>query len=166
MSEFDPVAAVHLLVKHGVRFVVIGGVAANVWGSPSITNDTDIVYDRTDRNMRRLVDALRASGARLRGVDEDVPSLLDKETIERGMNFTFSTEVGALDVLGRAAGAEDFERLYAAGRDVDVEGVIVRVADLTDLIAMKRAAGRAKDRAEVEILAALEEERAKRRDAH
>jgi hypothetical protein len=105
---FDPVGALQSLQRHGVRFVVIGGVAGRLWGSPTMTNDIDICYDRDPANLERLAGALIDLRARLRGVDEDVPFVLDAVTLAKGQNFTFTTDLGALDVLGLPAGVKDF----------------------------------------------------------
>jgi hypothetical protein len=157
---FDPIAALAVLQRHGVRFVVIGGVAARLWGSPTMTNDVDICYDRDRANLERLAAALQELHARLRGVDDEVPFLLDAETLARGQNFTFTTDLGPLDILGLPAGVKDFNELAVNATSFDLgDGVIVSVCDLDDLIRMKRAAGRPKDRVELEILAAVREER-------
>ena len=65
---FDPIAALRVLQRHDVRFVIIGGVAARLWGSPTMTNDVDICYDRARSNLERLAAALQELDARLRGV--------------------------------------------------------------------------------------------------
>ena len=101
---YDPLAALGVLNRFGVRFVVIGGVAGRLWGSPTLTNDVDICYERSQDNLERLAAALVDLDARLRGVDENVPFLLDAETLKRGQNFTFTTSLGPLDVLGLPAG--------------------------------------------------------------
>lgn len=152
-----------MLTRHGVRFVVIGGVAGRLWGSPTLTNDVDICYERSRDNLENLSDALVELGARLRGVDDVVPFLLDAETLERGQNFTFTTSLGPLDVLGLPAGVRHFEELAANAAEFDLgDGVEVQVCDLDDLIRMKRASGRAKDRIELEVLAAVRDERERR----
>jgi hypothetical protein len=157
---FDPLATLATLQRHGVRFVLIGGVAGRLWGSPTMTNDIDLCYERSPENLERLAAGLRELGARLRGVDDGVPFLLDAETLERGANFTFATTYGPLDVLGLPAGVGDFSELAVNAVKFDLgDGVIVEVCDLDDLIRMKRAAGRPKDRIELEILGAVREER-------
>jgi len=156
---YDPLHALRTLQQHGVRFVVIGGVAGRLWGSPTMTNDTDICYARDQANLERLADALGELHARLRGVDDDVPFRLDARSLANGQNFTFTTTDGPLDVLGMPAGVDGFEELSRNAVEFDVgEGMILRVCDLDDLIRMKRAAGRAKDRIELEVLAAVREE--------
>jgi hypothetical protein len=78
------------------------------------------------------------------------------------MNFTFRTTAGDLDVLGQPAGVDGYAELAPNAVLVDIGGAQVRVADLDDLIRMKVAAGRPKDRIEVEVLAAVRDERRER----
>lgn len=156
---YDPLGALRTLQSHRVRFVVIGGVAGRLWGSPTMTNDVDVCYDRDPKNLPRLAEALRELGARLRGVDDEVPFLLDAKTLANGQNFTFMTDLGPLDVLGAPAGVRGFEELAVNAAEFDLGGgLVVLVCDLSDLIRMKRAAGRPKDRIEVEVLTAVQEE--------
>jgi predicted nucleotidyltransferase len=159
VAPFDPLAALTALRQGAVDFVLIGGVAARLHGSPSLTRDVDICYDRDRDNVERLADVLRELHARLRGVDDDVPFLLDARTLLAGNNFTFVTDVGDVDVLSLPAGVDGYAELARSAELVDLGDVSVLVATVEDLIRMKTAAGRAKDRAEVEILAALREER-------
>lgn len=161
-SAFDPERILRTLAEHRVRYVLIGGLAGRLWGSPTVTNDLDLCYARDRSNLERLAEALRTLDARLRGADPDVPFLLDAETLERGDHFTFATAAGNLDILGHPAGSRGFEDLIATAAPMRLSGKKVLVADLDDLIAMKRAAGRPKDRVEVEILTALRDELSER----
>jgi len=148
-----------VLHKWRVEYVVIGGIAATFQGSTTITRDFDICYSRNRMNLERLASALRELKARLRGVDVDVPFQLDATSLRNGLNFTFKTEHGDFDCLGDPGGGFDYELLNRNADEVDVAGRKVMVASLDDLIAMKRAAGRNKDRIEVENLSALREVR-------
>ena len=100
--------------------------------------------------------------ARLRGVKEEVPFRLDARTLALGDSFTFVSDVGDLDCLGTPTGTGGFDDLRASAELVDVDGLKVWVTSLADLIEMKRAAGRNKDRVELEVLGALRDERGKR----
>lgn len=155
---FDPFLALRTLVAHGVRFVMIGGLAGRAWGSPLITNDLDICYDRDGDNLERLAAALVALHAKVRGVDDDVPFLLDAEILARGDRFTFVTDAGDLDILGTPSGTRGYPDLAANALWMDLDGTGVLVTDLSDLIEMKLAAGRPKDRAAVEELDVLRQE--------
>jgi hypothetical protein len=147
------------LESAGVRFVVVGGVAGAAHGSPSVTQDLDVCYDRAPGNLDRLATVLGSLHARLRGVDEDVPFRADAAALAAGDHFTFTTDAGDLDLLGTPAGTLGYDELAAGAVAVDLgEGLVVRFASLDDLIRMKRAAGRPRDLAELEILGALREE--------
>ena len=151
--DFDPRRILDTLVRHGVDFVVIGGLAGMAHGSAYNTDDTDVTYGRTHDNLERLAAALAELEATLRGpnVPPDLPFVPDAETLRRGANFTFTTKHGILDILGDPAGAPRYHDLVADAVEVDIAGVRVRVSSLDHLIAMKEAAGRPRDK-----LAAME----------
>ena len=158
MSAFDPLPALRVLHQHDVRFVLIGGLAGREHGSTTVTNDLDVCYDRAPDNLERLAVALRAMNARLRGIDEDVPFVLDARTLRNGDSFTFETDYGAVDVLATPSGTSGYPDLVAGAEPMDLGEFAVQVVALNDLIRMKRAAGRPKDRIEVEVLIALRDE--------
>jgi hypothetical protein len=161
---FDPIGMLKVLDRHRVRYVVIGGFAGRFWGSNSITNDLDICYARDKKNFEALASALRELAARLRGAPPDIPFLLDAKTLEAGDHFTFETSLGPLDCLGTPLASGGYRDLIQGSTTMNVEGVEVPVASLEDVMRLKGAAGRPKDRAELEILAALQEVRARRGD--
>lgn len=138
------------LIRHGVDFVLIGGMAGISHGSNFPSYDLDVVYARDRDNIARLVDALGEIGVALRGAPADLPFQLDARTIENGSNFTFITPHGDLDILGRADGMPSYDELKAEAPVREVLGLQVRVASIDHLIAMKRAANRPKDRIMVE----------------
>ena len=158
LPAFDPLKAFRVLLQHGVRFVIIGGLAGRLLGSPTVTNDLDICYGRDPANLERLANALRALKARLRGVDEEVPFELDAESLAAGDTFTFVTDAGYLDIIGTPAGTTGYDDLARTATKLELNGLSVAVTHVEDLIRMKRAAGRPKDKIEVEVLLALRDE--------
>ena len=160
MSEppFDPLLALRTLVDRGARFVLIGGYAGALRGSPVITGDVDICYARDDENLERLAGALVSLDARLRGAPPDVPFRLDARTLRAGDHFTFTTSAGPLDILGMPAGTKGFADLDGGATDEVIDGLTIWVASIEDLIRMKRASGRAKDRVALEWLSAVRDE--------
>ncbi len=155
---FQPVSILHALVDRGVRFVLIGGLAGAIRGSPVITGDVDICHARDRENLGRLAGILRDLGARLRGAPLEVPFQLDVAALEAGDHFTFATNLGSLDCVGTPAGTDGFADVDASATDESLDGIVVRVASLDDLIRMKRAAGRRQDLIAVEWLEALRDE--------
>ena len=146
--------AEHLL-RFGVEFIVIGGQAAALHGSPVPTYDVDVCYRRTPENLRRLANALQELHVSLRGAPPDLPFRLDAESLALGANFTFNTDLGPLDLLGWVEPFGTFEELTQRAEQVTVEGVPLNLIGLDDLIAIKRHLGRPKDRAALVQLEAL-----------
>lgn len=139
----------------GIDFVVIGGFAAIAHGSVQVTRDLDICYSTDAPNLEALGRGLVELGARLRGVAEDVPFVPEGATLRRTRVLTLETAEGPLDILADPAGTPGYEILSQRAIEVPVAGVIVRVASLEDLLAMKRASGRPKDLLAVEELEAI-----------
>jgi predicted nucleotidyltransferase len=128
-----------------VRFVLIGGLALISHGSETFTRDLDLCYAREAKNLTALAEALAPLHPRLRGAPEGLPFVLDARTLRSGANFTLVTDAGDVDLLGDVEGARSFDALWERSIETELFGVRVHVASLDDLIAMKRAAGRAKD---------------------
>ena len=147
------------LVRGGVEFVLIGGCAANLHGSPRYTLDVDVVYRRSRENMERLVATLAPVKPYLRGAPPGLPFKLDLATMRAGLNFTLTTEMGDLDLLGEVAGDGTYEALLPFVEPKVAFGVTLPVVNLEKLIALKRAAGRPKDFEPIAELEAIRQER-------
>lgn len=161
MSKFALVRALDALVRNGVRFIIIGGVAGRAWGSPSMTDDLDVCYDRRPDNLDALARALSELKATLRGAPPGLPFQSDARTLRAGDSFSFDTSAGSFDCLGTPSPTTGYDELVLNATEVEIEHLRVLVCSLDDLIRMKRAANRPKDRVELEILAAVKEEREK-----
>jgi hypothetical protein len=161
-AEFQPESVIRLLGRHRVRYVLIGGLAAVTHGAPLITQDIDACYARDDLNLRRIAKALVEVHAELRGADPGVPFRSDAKALRAGDAFTFTTDVGWLDLLGTPPGTSGYDDLARTADAFDLFGNRVLVASVDDLIRMKRAAGRPKDLLALEELGALRDELAGR----
>ena len=155
-ANFDQILA--LLARHGVRFILIGGGAAITHGSARATQDVDVVYARDDENIRALAECLQDVSPRLRGAPEGLPFFWDEATIRNGLNFTLSTDIGDLDLLGEAAGDGSYKSLLPDSDELEVFGARCRCVTLSRLIRLKQAAGRPKDLEAIAELQALAEE--------
>ncbi len=155
----DLTGLVRVLSAGGVRYIIVGGVAASLHGALRTTLDLDVVYDRDPENVARLVRALAPYSPYLRGAPSGLPFRLDEETVARGLNFTLVTALGDLDLLGEVTGGGDFDRLQRESESVRLAGFECQVVSLPQLIVLKRAAGRGKDREALAELEALLEER-------
>lgn len=159
MPETDFGAILQNLSKGGVDFILIGGLAAIVHGTARVTYDVDVVYSRASENMQRIVETLAPLSPYLRDAPPGLPFRLDLRTLRNGLNFTFKTTLGDLDLLGEAAGGGSYETLLPFSEEAEAFGVRVRTVNLEKLIELKRAAGRPKDFEAIAELEAIRQER-------
>jgi predicted nucleotidyltransferase len=157
MPEFAPQDILGILDRHGVRYVLIGGLAAILYGAPHITTDVDIVPQEGPDNLRRLSEAMRELNARIRvaGDEEGVPFSHDAASLARLGTWNLVTDRGNLDVVFVPSGTRGFDDLVRDAHHVAVRGVDVPVASLADVIRSKEAAGRERDRSVLPVLRAL-----------
>ena len=147
------------LVHADVAFVVIGGVALVTQGGARATFDLDVCYERSPKNHLHLERALSPLNPRLRGVDQSLPFFLDVRALGSGLNFTLTTSLGDLDLLGEVAGVGNYADAAADADVVEAFGVSFKVLSLAKLEASKRAAGRPKDLQDLAEIAALRDRR-------
>lgn len=154
---FDPEQILRVLNAHHVVYVLVGGLAATLRGSPTVTYDVDVTAEQSSANLRRLADALGELGA-VRYTDPDAPVAQPRadELTERIEQF--ASPIGYIDVIREIRAVGGYERLDESAENIDVAGVTVRVAALDDIIASKEAAGRRKDHAALPALYALRDE--------
>jgi hypothetical protein len=136
---------IELFRSHGVEFIVIGGQAAVLHGSPIPTVDVDLSYRRTRENLQRLAAALKSLNPTLRGAPADLPFRLDSESLALGANFTFDTSAGPLDLLGWVEPLGTYDDFVSRAVTIEVAGAPIQVISLDDLIAIKRHLRRPKD---------------------
>jgi hypothetical protein len=140
-----------VLLRHGVEFFVVGGVAAQLEGAPILTLDLDILYDKTPENLDHLLAALRELKAHYRDlagrrIEPDLPKL---ETMRMHLLLT---ELGALDVLGVIGGGLTYQDLVSRTVLYELGELRVRVLELGAVIETKEQANRDKDRAVLPVL--------------
>lgn len=143
------------LERHHVKYLVLGGTAANAYGAQRITKDFDCLPERSLDNLVRLAGAMRELNARLRVAGltdaeaQRLPVHVDAHQLRQMELSTWRTDAGDFDVLadlpdrrGRHLGYED---LTARAVTIDLAGLPVQVAALDDVIASKEWADRPKD---------------------
>jgi len=157
MTDFQTL--VGALTAGNVKFIIVGGLAATVHGSARLTQDVDVVYARDEANLARLMEALAPFEPYLRGAPPGLPFEWSVDTLRRGLNFTLTTDVGDIDLLGEITGGGGYLDLLRHTIEIGLFGRECRCLDLQSLIRTKRAAGRPRDLQMLAELEALLEER-------
>ena len=149
-----------MLLEGSVEFILVGGVAGNIHGAARATYDVDVVYSRSAANLSRVVAALGPHRPYLRGAPLGLPFSFDVQTLRQGLNFTLTTSLGDIDLLGEIAGGGTYENLLDGSQMISLLGGSCHCVTLETLIRLKRAAGRPKD---LDAIAELEALRAETR---
>lgn len=158
--EFDLGEMLRRLVAAGVDFVVVGGVAMMLLGSSRLTRDLDIVFAPDRANLESLGNVLTRLKATLREVPDRMPFVPDERTLANVELLTLETSAGWLDVHSQLDGAPSYATLRKRAERHNLGDFSVLVASPDDMLAMKRAAARPVDLADVEELKAIKRLRA------
>jgi hypothetical protein len=141
-----------------LQFVVIGGHAVAAHGYERATRDVDIVFSTDRENCERFAELLRRLDASVRAADLPAPEgRITGEWLTAGGHFVFATEHGLLDALSWIAGL-DYAALDSRALTAELaDGTQLRICSYDDLVALKKAADRPRDREDLRELAALRE---------
>ena len=148
------------LERHRVRYVLIGGLAAVLQGSPLATFDVDICPARGPDDLRRLAEALEELEAHIRTPDatEGVPFPREAAFLSKVQVLDLVTRFGDFDISFQPSGTEGYEDLSGNAVAIRVRALEIKVAALDDVIRSKEAANRPKDQRSLPILRQLLEE--------
>jgi hypothetical protein len=140
-----------VLDAHMVEYIVIGGIAVQVYGHVRMTNDIDLIPSPTPRNLERLAVALGELQARVlnRGSEH---LEIDARMLPRATLWQLATRHGDIDILHDAPGAAPFPQLRERALLVTLGDHSIPIVSRDDLIKMKRAAGRPVDLADIAAL--------------
>lgn len=150
-----------VVARHGVDYLVIGGVAVQVHGHRRTTKDLDIVPAPRPDNYRRLSAALEELGAHQRGLPPGSVPVLATDAKRLALAATvppLTTKHGEVHILNDVKGGAPYDEMRARALVVDLDGIEIAIVALDDLIRMKRAAGRQADLEDIAVLTRLERE--------
>jgi hypothetical protein len=162
-QSLNAAAIVDVLNRHHVKFVVRGALAAIAQHAPiPATRDIDLTPDSSLENLTRLSAALKELEARIRtgGVDEGLPFDHDGGSLAASSVWNLICPFGEFGIsFGPSGIAGGYEELAVRAHRMRVDSVEVLVADLSDVIRSKEAAGRPKDLQVLPILYRFDRER-------
>ena len=161
IAPLDPELLLTTLHDHKVKFVLIGALAARLYGFPRLTADADITPSDDGANLDRLASALKQLRARV--YTESVPEGLafdcSAAALGRARMWNLVTQAGRVDVAFQPAGTKGFDELSRNAERFKAYGVTFLAASIDDIIKSKEAAGRPKDRDDVLLLRAIQKQK-------
>jgi len=152
--EFAPGPLLAVLLRHRVRFVLIGGLAALAHGSPFPTEDVDISPEASAGNLARLSAALTELEGRVRteGVEGGLPFAHAAASLAAASVWNLETAYGDLDISLIPSGTSGFGDLVRDATDTEAFGLVIAIASLADVVRSKQAANRPKDQRVLPVL--------------
>ena len=136
----------HALSGRDVKYMLVGGYALAAYGHPRVTLDFDLFVEASPANAEKLYAALADFGAPLA-----FGNVTPLDFAKNGTIYQIGVEPCRIDIINEIAGV-CFSDAYLRARIIDFNGLPVRVISPEDLLTNKKAAGRHKDLADVEIL--------------
>ena len=140
-------ALLERLLSHEIDFVLVGGFASVVHGSPIVTYDLDICITITEKEVKKIREALKDLSPRHRMNPHFKPSFNDyPKTLEGVNNIYLETDLGVLDILSELKPIGDFHTVKKNSVTISLYGYRCRVVSLEDLIKIKQTMTRPKDK--------------------
>lgn len=138
-------AVLKALHEHSVEYILVGGLAVILHGTPRVTEDLDIFVKRDPANLEKLKKALRSVFH-----DESIDDLTENDLVDYPVVRYGTPEDYYIDIMDRIGEAFTYENL--SHETITSEGIPIKVATIETLIIMKRGTIRDKDKADVIFL--------------
>ena len=157
VAPLDPELLLKTLKSHKVKFVLIGALAARLYGFPRLTADADITPALDDANVKRLAKALKELDAKVytESVSEGLAFDCSATMLRRAPMWNLVTSAGRIDIAFKPSGTQGFDELSKNAEKFSAYGVTFLAASIDDIIKSKEAAGRPKDRDDALMLRAI-----------
>jgi hypothetical protein len=150
-TALDLSAILEGLLEVGIKFILVGGLAAVVQGAPVTTMDVDIVHSRSSENISKLIAFLKSIDATYRRPDDKVIEPNEGDISGMG-HFLFTTRFGPLDVLAFIEQGKTYEDLLEHTVDIEFRGHIIRVLNLKALVEFKKTSKVPEDKQRLLVL--------------
>jgi predicted nucleotidyltransferase len=141
------------LAEAGLEAILIGNAAAALQGAPVTTLDFDFMFRATSTNLAKLKRFAGLLDAVILRPYYPVSNLYRVVNDERGLQVDFMSGIH---------GVKSFNSLRSRADQMEFGGRRLWVANLVDVIVSKRAAGRPRDKAVLDILERTLREKTKR----
>ena len=157
LAPFDPERILAVLAAHAVDFVLVGALAARLYGFPRLTADVDLTPDRSPENLVRLAAALQQLDAKVftDAVPEGLPFDCSATALARATMWNLVTAAGRVDLIFTPSGSDGFDDLRAGAERFMIHGHPLYAASLADILRLKEAADRPQDRQDAIVIRAM-----------
>lgn len=153
------------LNEEGVRYIVVGGIAVNLYGIPRMTYDIDLLLDMEDDNLEKFLQLLKGWEFKPK-VPVDVMDFAEKDKREDWIKkknmkaFNLVNPEWAISEIDIVVDSPiDYKKGYQGIKHIMLHGVSIPVISIDDLIKMKQITERQQDKADIRYLKELKNEK-------
>ncbi len=150
-----------------VRYLIVGGMAVNLYGYLRLTIDLDLMVDLSDENLSKIINVMERLGY-IPKVPVNPHEFISKEKRDEWIRnkgaivFTFIDPKAPFKVIDIfLVNPIDFEEAYTNKKVMKIKGISINIASIDDLIKMKSACGRPRDIEDIDHLMRIKELRKK-----
>lgn len=161
----DYLAILKKLNEKDIRYIVVGGIAVNLYGIPRMTYDIDLIIDLEDKNLEKFLKLLKGWGFRPK-VPVDIMDFAKKENRDEWIKnknmkaFNLVNPEWAISEIDIVIDSPvDYDKAHKRINKVKLHGVTIPVVSISDLIKMKQVTDRQQDRADIRYLKELKSEK-------
>lgn len=161
----DYLAIFKRLNEKRVKYIVVGGIAVNLYGIPRMTYDIDLLLEMEDKNIRGFLQLLKRWGFKPK-VPVDIMDFAKKDKREEWIKnknmkaFSFvnpSWAISAIDIV--IDSPIDYNKAKKRMNHIMLQDTSIPVLSINDLIKMKEVTGRSQDKADIRYLRRLRDEK-------
>ena len=146
-----------------VKYLVIGGIAVNIYGFYRATGDLDIMLSFDEHNLKKFIKTVKSLGFKPR-IPVRIEEIGDPENLEKWKRekhmkvfsiYDPKKELEQIDIL--IEDYLDFDRAYESRKVVIARDISIPIISIDDLIELKKRAGRERDRIDIKALEKIKE---------
>jgi len=153
--------------EQGIRYIVVGGIAVNLYGIPRMTYDIDLLLDTDDKNIKKFLELLKKWGFKPK-IPVDMMDFASRDKREEWMQdknmkaFNLVNPNWAISEIDIVLNSPvNYEQGYTKVNKITLHGVSIPVLSLDDLIKMKQGTGREQDKRDIRYLRNLKHDKKK-----
>jgi hypothetical protein len=161
----DYLAIFKKLNEAKIRYIVVGGIAVNLYGIPRMTYDIDLILDLKDKNLEKFLKLLKGWGFKPKvpvdimdfAIEENRKDWIKNKHMKAFNLVNPKWAISEIDIV--IDSPIDYDKAHKRLKHVKLQGASIPVISIDDLIKMKKKAGREQDNSDIKILRKLRNEK-------
>ncbi len=151
------------LYEDQIQYLIVGGLAVNLYGIPRVTQDIDIIISMAESNIEKLINLLKRLDY-LPHLPINPRDLMNPTHVDEWINTRNLKALSFNHKIDQYKGIDivlihplDFDEAYQNKTIKSVKNIKIYLVSLDNLIKMKTVSGRNQDQSDVHLIKKLKE---------